>query len=254
MKSRRLFTVMTFNIHKGKHPIWRKETLTPLRNFIASHNVDLIFIQEIVGSDPKNNLFDQVAYLGEGLKSDFCYGKNAIVRDYHHGNAILSRFPILSWKNIDLTTNSFEKRGMLQAEIDLGNNLRTKAFCCHLNLMRKSRRAQIEKISRELDKSAKNFSGPLFAGGDFNDWMKDASRPLFEKGWKEAGFDGKGKEHFLTFPAWWPRMALDRLYYRSAELKKAEVIPFGEFGTLSDHLPILAEFDLSHRTDNSGDF
>ena len=234
---------MTFNIHKGKHPVLRRETLKPMRDFIASHSVDLVLLQEVIGSNPKKEFTDQVRYLGEGLQSEFCYGKNAIVNDYHHGNAILSRYPIVESKNYDLTTNSFEKRGMLQATITIKDRFEIQAFCCHLNLLRNSRKNQIHKISELLAESSESFKGPMFAGGDFNDWLKDAHEPFFTRGWKEAGHEGE-KKHLLTFPSFWPRMALDRLYFRAAKLRHADVPNFGKYGILSDHLPILAEFEL----------
>ena len=243
VKKPRTFSVMTFNIHKGKHPLWRRETLDALRDFIASHAIDLLFLQEIVGADPKREGLDQVAFLADHLESEFCYGRNLVIRDYHHGNAILSRFPIRSWENVDLSTNTFEKRGLLKATIELDGGQLVKAFCCHLNLLRNSRRNQIQRITDALDEASIDFAGPMFAGGDFNDWLRDASEPFFERGWKEAGHESE-RNHFLTFPAWWPQMALDRLYYRKSNLVRAEAIPFGRFGTISDHLPIVATFEF----------
>src|SRR6186997_3329124 len=106
-------SVMTFNIHKGKHAILTKETLEELRNYLASHAVDIVMIQEVIGANPKKRDFDQVAYLAEGIASSFCYGPNFVAEMYHHGNAILSRYPIERWKNEDLTLNRYEKRGIL---------------------------------------------------------------------------------------------------------------------------------------------
>lgn len=236
-------TVITFNIHKGKHPLLSRETLDPIRDFLVTHSVDVVFLQEAIGADPKRDLFDQVAYLAEGLSSQFCYGKNFIAEQYHHGNAILSRYPIVRHHNTDLSSNRYERRGLLEADIDLPHGKKLKAFCCHLNLLRESRRKQIAKVAETIEKGIEGHPGPVFAGGDFNDWQRDANSIFFEHGWKEVGMEGD-RQHFLTYPSYWPRMALDRIYYRAAALVEAQTLPYGDFGFLSDHLPILAKFRI----------
>ncbi|RYZ71488.1 MAG: hypothetical protein EOP09_04585 [Proteobacteria bacterium] len=236
-------SVMTFNIHKGKHAILTSRTLSRIRDFLASHSVDIVFLQEVIGSDPGEADYDQVKYLADGLSSQFCYGKNLIVDSYHHGNAILSRYPIVDWKNEDLSTNKYEKRGVLEATIQLPNQVLAKAFCCHLNLLRGSRRTQINRIAKIIDDQVAGFNGPFFVGGDFNDWQQDASRIFEEPTWREVGRESDDS-HFLTFPSWFPSIALDRIYYRSAELINAETTTFGKLGFLSDHLPVLAKFKI----------
>lgn len=234
---------MTFNIHKGRHALLSRRTLSQVRDFLAAQSVDVVFLQEVIGADPGEDHYDQVKYLADGLSSQFCYGKNLVTEAYHHGNAILSRYPIVDWKNEDLSTNRYERRGVLEATIQLPNHQKAKAFCCHLNLLRGSRRSQIERISKIIDEQVAHFSGPFFVAGDFNDWLKDASWIFREPIWREAGVES-GKKHFLTFPSWLPSIALDRIYYRSAELVHAEITDFGRFGYLSDHLPVLAQFRL----------
>jgi len=238
-------SVMTFNIHKGKHALLTKTTLEHIRDFLASHSVDIVLIQEVIGADPKRKNFDQVAYLAEGIAAGFCYGPNLVVEKYHHGNAILSRYPIHKFQNQDLSTNQFEKRGILGATIELPNGRHAEAFCCHLNLLRGSRLGQIHKMADLIGFSTAGFSGPIFIGGDFNDWQKDANGVFINRGWCEVGMEAaEDREHFLTFPAWRPLVALDRIYYRSAKLIEASATTFGERGFMSDHLPILAKFEI----------
>ncbi len=238
-------TVMSFNIHKGKHAFFNRDTLAHIRDFLAAHSVDVVMIQEVIGADPKKRDFDQVAYLAEGISSTFCYGPNLLVGDYHHGNAILSRYPIERWKNEDLTLNRFEKRGILGATIALPQDKRAEVFSCHLNLLRGSRMTQFRKMIDLIEMRTTGFNGPLFLGGDFNDWLRDANTFLLEHGWQEIGRSAEvDREHFLTYPAWWPQMALDRIYYRNANLVEASTASFGDLGLLSDHLPILAKFHL----------
>jgi endonuclease/exonuclease/phosphatase family metal-dependent hydrolase len=68
-----------------------------------------------------------------------------VVYDHgHHGNAILSRFPILHEHNQDVTHLRFERRGLLHCAIELpqlGQPLH--CVCVHLSLFARSRRWQI---------------------------------------------------------------------------------------------------------------
>jgi endonuclease/exonuclease/phosphatase family metal-dependent hydrolase len=41
------------------------------------------------------------------------YGLNAAYEHGHHGNAVLTRHPIIEWCNRDLSVNRFESRGLL---------------------------------------------------------------------------------------------------------------------------------------------
>ena len=56
---------------------------------------------------------EQHDFLAEGVWPNTAYGGNAIYDHGHHGNAILSRFPILSSHNQDISELRFERRGML---------------------------------------------------------------------------------------------------------------------------------------------
>ncbi len=49
--------------------------------------------------------------------SDYAYGRNAVYPEGHHGNAVLSRFPIEYYENRDISVGNGEKRGLLYCRI-----------------------------------------------------------------------------------------------------------------------------------------
>ena len=51
---------------------------------------------------------------------EVAYGRNATYRHGHHGNAVLSRYPIVAQENEDISAHAFENRGLLHCEIKLG--------------------------------------------------------------------------------------------------------------------------------------
>jgi endonuclease/exonuclease/phosphatase family metal-dependent hydrolase len=66
---------------------------------------------------------------------------------------------------------------------------------------------------------------------------------------QEAEPAAKSNSGFRTFPAWFPVLCLDRIFYRQCTLSQAYV--FARAGRLgrSDHLPIIADFHLTANSD-----
>ncbi len=87
--------IISFNIHKGVGWLTRKSTITQIHTHLREQNPDIIFLQEVRGS--------QFELIAAEIWPHFSYGKNAVYQKGHHGNAILSKFPIHYSKNIDLT-------------------------------------------------------------------------------------------------------------------------------------------------------
>src|SRR5690606_12634201 len=112
----------------------------------------------------------QFEFLADSVWDHFAYGKNAISESGHHGNAILSRFPIISQENIDISTSKLERRGLLHGVAE--NPLTGQRFdliCIHLDLREFGRQRQLRSICKRIDQ-ANDHSTPLLLCGDFNDW------------------------------------------------------------------------------------
>ncbi len=56
-------------------------------------------------------------FLADTMWSDYAYGRNAVYPEGHHGNAVLSRFPIEYYENRDISVGNGEKRGLLYCRI-----------------------------------------------------------------------------------------------------------------------------------------
>lgn len=240
--------VLSYNIHKGLNPQGTKFILSDIRENLRSINSDIVFIQEAIGHNTtdKHKIDDwpdanQIEYLAHGNWQYFAYGANKLHKQGHHGNAILSKFPIENIKNFDLTTNRFEQRGLLSADIDVGLNDPMHLLCTHLNLLESGRKVQAEKIIKIIDELTKDHS-PLILCGDFNDWRKKIIHKLNQ----ELGLN-EIFHHFLgenpnSFPSFLPRLSLDRIFFRNLEAIEAKGLKDGPWKNLSDHLPLLAEF------------
>jgi endonuclease/exonuclease/phosphatase family metal-dependent hydrolase len=239
--------ILSFNIHKGFN--WNNSTLSieNTKSAIHSTHADIVFLQEVVGSNiiheqkHENWQQEQYKFLAENKWNDFAYAKNAIYEHRHHGNAILSKYPIKKFEQIDISTNPLEQRGVLFCEIQLPETI-VHAYCVHLNLLGKDRKIQYEKLLKIIyTKTDKNT--PIILAGDFNDWNKKASSFFEEHHFIESYKEIHGK-YPKTFPVQFPILTLDRIYLKRISPKNASVLYQDEWKTLSDHAALLVEGEI----------
>jgi len=241
--------ILTYNIHKGFSTGNATYVLKQIRQSIRSLHADLVFLQEVVGhhDDHSEHMDDwpsssQFEYLADQIWPHFAYGKNALYQEGHHGNAILSKFPIQFFENEDVSFSKIERRGILHAEISYASHI-LHVFCVHFGLFQRDRDEQVRKLAARIEKMVPP-SAALIIAGDFNDWRKNASDLLItELGLKEAPMELTGK-HAKTFPSWLPCLSLDRVYYRNLKCTQVKVLRGGLWKKQSDHLPIFAEFEF----------
>jgi endonuclease/exonuclease/phosphatase family metal-dependent hydrolase len=172
-----ILRVVSYNIHKGRSALGARDSLKELRLGLYGLRPDLVFLQEVQGRNDNRNIIDaQHMSLGAALHMDVCYGRNAIRSETDHGNALLSRFPILDYENQDISDHRLEQRGLLHARIHI-NNRDVHCFVVHLGLFAGSRSRQIQALIDRIDRMVPDGS-PIVIAGDFNDWG-DRLAPLF---------------------------------------------------------------------------
>lgn len=237
--------VLSFNIHKGFDAGNTRFVLDLVRREIREVGADLVFLQEVSGENrrvPDRASEPQFEFLADGVWPHFAYGKNAVTQIGHHGNAILSRFPIVDHHNLDLSTNRFEKRGLLHAEVRVPDGNTLHALSLHLNLFERSRQVQVGKVVRYLAEKISPRDGIILAG-DFNDWRERITlRMKNEAGLREA-FQALHGRHARTFPSFFPILHLDRIYFRGFEAREAKRLHGPVWKKLSDHLAVTALFE-----------
>jgi endonuclease/exonuclease/phosphatase family metal-dependent hydrolase len=240
--------VLSYNIHKGLGFGSRSFVLPAIRDALLTSQADIVFLQEVVGQHDKHAMrfeewpaMPQHDFLAGAAWPHRAYGKNAIYAHGHHGNAILSRFPIVRFENIDVSTNPLESRGILHAVIDIPGIASTvHCMCVHLNILQRGRDLQIRRLVRRVAQGCVR-SEPLIVAGDFNDWQGRATDHLFEHLELHEVFVKVTGSHALSFPSRYPLLRLDRLYVRALKPLAASVLVQSPWATLSDHAPILAE-------------
>jgi endonuclease/exonuclease/phosphatase family metal-dependent hydrolase len=177
-------------------------------------------------------------------------GYNVHLREGMYGNATLSRFPIVEQRNIDLSVARKKRRGCQYTRLELADGLAPRhleLFNLHLGLSARERRQQLGLLVSAREFSRLAAATPCIVGGDFNDWRSQLERPLtrlldFQCA---TSANGRGGSDLRTYPAFSPRGALDRIYYRGGlELLNAYSCRHQASKVASDHLPIIIDFEL----------
>ena len=278
----------TYNIHKGVSAMSRRNRIHDLRAGLHALEADLVFLQEVQG---RNDLhatrfanwpeISQHTFLAGDRWAEAIYGKNSVRTDGDHGNALLSRFRMVSHENIDISDHRFESRGLLHCAFDF-DGTEVHCVCAHLGLFEDSRIRQADALIARI-RSHVPADAPIIIAGDFNDWRHRLGRRFVDSlGVREvfsghetrrAAFARRASGYIRktleagkpidptrppvaapasrrvaaparTFPSAFPLLRLDRVYVRGFRIASAQVLSGPTWARLSDHAPIVAELVL----------
>ncbi len=240
-----LLRVATYNIHKGVQgmgPARRLEILN-LGHAVEQLDADIVCLQEVRKLHRREERYftrwpelPQAEFLcPEGYAA--VYQTNATTRHGEHGNAMLSRWPIISHGHEDMSDHRFEQRGLLHVQVRTHGHT-VHVIVLHLGLIAGSRVRQVEQLGRFIEREVPRRA-PLVVAGDLNDWGGKL-RPAM----KELGLRDWAGERVMTYPSRLPLTQLDYVYARG--LKPVGVhVPRGRiWGRMSDHLPLIAELRI----------
>ena len=230
--------IVSWNVHRC---IGTDQQYNPRRiaDVLSSLNADVIALQEIDSSLRAEDGRDQLTFIASCLGMDAVMGPT-LDRDYGaYGNALLSKFPLQFYEEWDLSYRKSEPRGAIAAHFET-EGLNIRVINTHLGLKYWERSYQIS----QLIKDTRRFSEEcLILMGDFNEWFPYwGNNARLERAFKSA-------RRVATFPATWPRFALDRIFLSAPVLDFSfEVVRTEATRVASDHLPVFADctFKLEH--------
>ncbi len=237
--------VATYNIHKGVQGIGpaRRLEIHNLGHAIEQLDADIVCLQEVRKVNRKAEAFfarwpalPQADFLApEGYTA--VYETNAVTRHGEHGNALLTRWPVLRQRQHDISDHGFEQRGLLHVLIEVhGRPLH--AIVVHLGLIRGSRIRQVARLRAYIEREIPAGEAMVVAG-DFNDWgarMRVAMNAM--------GLRDLHGRRALTYPSRLPVTQLDFIYGRHMQPVECAVPRGPIWARMSDHLPLITDFVL----------
>jgi len=251
MPSKPILKVATYNIHKGFSHFNRRMMVHELRDRMRALGADIVFLQEVMGEHERHAkrfhnwpAEPQYEFLADSVWTDYAYGRNAVYDLGDHGNAVLSRYPILRAENQDISTHRYESRGLLHCEIELPiSPVPLHCICVHLALNERGRRHQIgaliDRLQAEVPENA-----PVIVAGDFNDWRNLAGNRLAAALHLREAFHVHRGVSARSFPSSFPILRLDRIYIRGFEVRHTEVHHGYPWSRISDHAVLSADLAL----------
>jgi endonuclease/exonuclease/phosphatase family metal-dependent hydrolase len=236
--------VLSYNIHKCIGGLDRRYEPMRVADVIRRLDADVVLLQEVDAGVTRSNRDHQVDVLGDMLDMRHrTWFPNVDVRGGgHYGNAVLSRFPIIESRNIDLSLRFKKKRSVLHGVIRVRQHdidRTVHVYNMHLGLARYERKIQLARFLDSHPFQTLHHDTPVVVGGDLNDVYGRLGELL-----EPAGFRGI-ENRPRTFPAWGPLRALDAIFVRGAVdylgLSRCD----SELARrASDHRPIVADVQL----------
>ena len=237
-----LVRVATYNIHKGVQGLGprRRLEIHNLGHAVEQLDADIVCLQEVRKVHRGDARY--FAHWPELPQAEFLapqgyeavYRTNATTRHGEHGNAMLSRWPVLEHQHEDMSDHRFEQRGLLHSEVELFGR-QVHVVVVHLGLIRASRVRQVAQLHRFIQREVPSHA-PLIVAGDFNDWGKTIQREMAAMGLTFC--DGLAQP---TFPSRLPLAQLDQVYARGMR-PVTQHVPRGRiWWRMSDHLPLVVE-------------
>jgi endonuclease/exonuclease/phosphatase family metal-dependent hydrolase len=231
----------TYNIHKciGLDGRYDPERIAAVLREI---DADIFCLQEVAVRRRNHRHVDQCFFLAEAT------GCNAIpsiaLREHRgrFGNAILTRFPVLAARSIDLSVIGNPARGAIDADLLVGDRV-LRVIATHFGLRASERRLQVDRLIATLAEPLppnRRVAHAVLLMGDLNEWRGSSGgiRALDRRLGPSAAAP--------TFPSWLPVLPLDRIYVgHPAVLHEARVYRSPLARIASDHLPLVGELRWS---------
>jgi endonuclease/exonuclease/phosphatase family metal-dependent hydrolase len=235
------FRVATYNVHKCEG-LDRRRDPARIATVIRELHADIVGLQEVDNRSDGTRESAQMDFLAEATRYEAVPGPTIKLSNGHYGNVLLTRWPVLESREIDLCFSCREPRGAIEAILSI-HECRVRVIVAHLGLAGAERRYQIGRLVDCLGQSNGSLTILL---GDINEWIP-VSRGLR----RIHRMLGKSPA-LLSFPSWLPFLALDRIWVRPKEvMRKIEAHRTNLSRMASDHLPVVAEISGNQRTEGT---
>lgn len=232
----RRISIGSYNIHSCIG-LDRRRSPARIASVLRELECDIYALQEVDNEPGEEDDSQQLEYLSQAMNMAAVPGLRIVRHSGEYGNALLTRFPVISVHRHDLSYSKwFEPRGALDVELDVGGRA-LRVIATHLGLSRSERRFQWRHLLAAIAASPPDH--PTIVLGDMNEWfpragtLRDAHNILGEA------------LAPAEFPSFAPFLALTRIWVRPVQAivsVAAHRSPLAR--RASDHLPLRAVIDV----------
>lgn len=252
--------LLTFNIAHGRGlSLYQgfhsekgiRKNLGKIGSLLRESQADIVALQEVDENSHWNKGLNLAELIGEAGGYPYSEvgvnNRRAGNKPLAYGNAILSRHPVHFWENNPFGEATLGEKGFLYAEVDVAGH-HVPVINLHLDFRSRKRRIwQVERVveylrARPCPRDSGRMVAPIICG-DFNSRSSpdgDAVNHLFQTILSHGDYTIH-PQGAKTFPAHWPRKAIDFIFVPKPYRVVSETVLKSY---LSDHLPVLVEFAL----------
>lgn len=232
--------ILCYNIHHAEGLDGKVDT-DRIAQLIVDQKADIVGLQEVDKGVQRTQGRDIAAELAQKTGLTAWFDRNIDHQGGEYGNAILTRFPILTRTNTHYKMlRPGEQRGLQQAVLDVRGQ---KIAFLNTHLDYRPDDSERKLNVGEIRAAIGGLGGlPAIVVGDFNcqpdSEVQGALREFLTDSWLVAG-KGEG----FTIPVRQPRSRIDYIFHTPAARFRVDSIQVLE-SEASDHLPVLAVLTL----------
>jgi endonuclease/exonuclease/phosphatase family metal-dependent hydrolase len=239
-------TVMTYNIHHGEGND-KKLDLPRIAGVIGAAKADIVALQEVDLGAERTGRVAQAQELAKLTGMHFVNGPAMDFQGGKYGDAVLSRFPIRSWRFVMLPWTEGKEREPRVAVVTtcvLPNDRKLIFVSTHFDHTHEpsDRYLQAKAVNHALEERSKH-AFPAILAGDFN--CEVGSPPMQElmSQWKLV----TDADPTLTCPSDRPKEKIDHIFVRPGERWKVVEVKVIDEEVASDHRPVMAKLELKSK-------
>jgi endonuclease/exonuclease/phosphatase family metal-dependent hydrolase len=232
---RKTLRVATYNIHRCRG-LDGRTSAARIAEVIRTVDADVVALQEVIGAGPTSG--GQAEELGAQLGMGWVMAPARHLRGSLFGNVVLSRFPIRSHLQHDLTWKTCEARNVQRVDIAVGDHT-LHLYNVHLGTALLERHHQAERLAAIVHD--RRVGTPKVVLGDFNEWLRGRATALLSEKLQSVDLRTHLRRR-RTYPGVFPVLHLDHIYFEgSVDVVKVEMPRTRLALMASDHLPLVAE-------------
>ena len=232
-------TFQSFNIQHGRNFITKQIDLPKMSETIALCGSDIVALNEVYGNGTGELFIGQANEIAKPLGLFSHFEKAIDLKSGEYGNAILSRFPIISLETQKVHARRiypeyYEDRSIINALVDIGGR-NIRLIVTHMGLAKNERSQAVTKILAMIAASAE----PVVLMGDFN--MTPDDKLIRKLRAKLQDCESAIKGDALTFPSDKPNEKIDYIFLSKEFKILSAAVP--EY-IAADHRTIVCEAEI----------
>ena len=234
-------TVVTYNIHHGEG-VDELYSAIRIARTLEQYKPDLVALQEVDMGTNRTEGDLQVNIIANHLGMFYVFGKTIDYIGGEYGNAILSKYPIISTQNSDISPGiTSERRGLLRATIDIG--FRTlKFYSTHFGIMDEEQSYHSKRLGKVFKQSMNNE--PIIFCGDLNAEPYSVQLTLLMNQFIDLG--SRFRSTANTYPTPLMTRRIDYILINKQVKPFYYSVPVDALSAVaSDHLPVVAKVRIT---------